>query len=200
MNIIGVVVHPPIDAGGDLNRFYDRLDKLPSPLLENMPYQTWEEFQPFFDTTQANVNIELGFCFDIPHSFISQGEKFLDVPEILKEKLFSSNGYIHISGGTRDEDIHLPLLTEGEIPFERVKTFLQSNGFCGTVTMELKPKSVDDFNKIISSYEIMLNLGGFKIEKWKLKLKKRLVLMKIKQVIKPTTDLSLLTEKEGKIL
>ncbi|MHA1542978.1 MAG: sugar phosphate isomerase/epimerase family protein [Candidatus Hodarchaeales archaeon] len=160
LNVIGVVVHPPVDAGGDLELFYDRLEKIPLPLLENMPYQSWDDFQEFFDTTRSNVNNKLGICFDIPHSYITNGNNFLDLPKEVLDHIKSKNGYIHISGGTREEDIHYPLLTEGDIPFSEVKIFLKEISFRGTITMELAPRNLQEIEKILHSYSMMLNVAN----------------------------------------
>lgn len=186
LNIIGVVVHPPIDASGSWDKFYDRLERLPFPLLENMPYQTWEEFQGFVETTQANISRKLGMCFDIPHSWITNNEQFLELPEPCLDLLRAPTGYIHISGGTQDEDIHFPLLTEGDIPIDSVKTFLDKIKFSGTVTMELRPHSIEDFDKIFQSYILMLNMSGKTLHKLEMKIKKPFIMRKVRQLAKKT--------------
>ena len=182
MNIIGVVVHPPLDAGGTTDKFYDRLDRLPFPLLENMPYQSWEEFLDFFNTTQANVNNPLGMCFDIPHSFITNGEHFLEVPEEILKHLTSPKGYIHISGGAAEEDTHYPLLTEGEMPFSEVKAFLERISFCGTVTMELYPRSFQDIDKILQSYILMLGIAKKRKDKIIVQIKRPFIMRRINKL------------------
>ncbi|PWI48581.1 hypothetical protein CEE45_05940 [Candidatus Heimdallarchaeota archaeon B3_Heim] len=182
MNIIGVVVHPPLDAGGNTEKFYDRLEKLPLPLIENMPYQSWEDFLDFYNTTQANVNNHLGMCFDIPHSFITNGDKFLEIPDEVLEHLTSSKGYIHISGGTAYEDIHYPLLTDGDIPFQEVKDFLRRISFCGTVTMELNPRSFQDIDKIIRSYILMLDVAKKKKHKLSVQIKRPFIMRKVNKL------------------
>jgi len=179
MNVIGVVVHPPDDAGGDLNLFYDRLEKIPLPLLENMPYQSWSDFQEFFDSTKSNVNNKLGMCFDIPHSFITNGDKFLDLPKEVLDHVKSKNGYIHISGGTRDEDTHYPLLTEGNMPFQEVKPFFEEISFRGTVTMELAPRSLQDIEKILRSYVMMLSIARKRKHQLMVRIKTPFIMRKI---------------------
>ncbi|MFX0150137.1 MAG: hypothetical protein ACFFAJ_05110, partial [Candidatus Hodarchaeota archaeon] len=108
LRIIGTIVHPPTDGSGSLDTFYDRVERLPFPLLENMPYQSWEEYQDFFETTRANVSNDIGMCFDIPHSYITYGEKYLDIPDAYLELLQTPRGYIHVSGSTQVEDTHFP--------------------------------------------------------------------------------------------
>ncbi|MHA2108767.1 MAG: TIM barrel protein [Candidatus Hodarchaeales archaeon] len=182
MNIIGVIVHPPLDAGGDMDKFYNRLDMLPFPLLENMPYQSWDDFLDFFDTTQANVNNHLGMCLDIPHSFITNGSKFLDIPVEVLNHLSSPKGYIHISGGTADEDTHYPLLTEGNIPFHEVEEFLKRISFSGTVIMELYPRSFQDIDKILQSYILMLSIAKKRIHKLSVQIKRPFIMRKINKM------------------
>ncbi len=184
MNIIGVVVHPPLDAGGDMGKFYDRLDLLPLPLLENMPYQTWEDFLEFFDTIKSNVNNPLGMCFDIPHSFITNGDQFLEVPKEVHNHLSSANGYIHISGGTAEEDTHYPLLTEGNMPFQEVPAFLDRIAFKGTVTMELYPRSFQDIDKILRSYIMMLGISKRRMHKLSVQIKRPFIMRRINNLAK----------------
>lgn len=182
LNIIGVVVHPPTDAGGSWETFYDRLEKLPLPLLENMPYQSWQEFEEFIETTQANVNRNVGMCFDIPHSWITHGERFLELPEFCMNFLREPTGYIHISGGTREEDTHFPLLTEGDMPMAPVEKFIKGIPFTGTVTMELGPRSLDDLDKIFQSYLLMLGIAGQRFHKLQVMVKRPFIMRKVHQL------------------
>ena len=188
LNVIGVVVHPPIDAGGNLDLFYDRLEKIPLPLLENMPYQSWNDFMEFFDTTKSNVNNKLGMCFDIPHSFIANGNKFLDLPKEVLDHIKSKNGYIHISGGIRDEDTHYPLLTEGDMPFSEVKEFFKEIAFRGTVTMELAPRSIQDIEKILRSYVMMLSVANRRKHQLMVRIKTPFIMRKISKSSKSRTS------------
>ncbi len=182
LNIIGVVVHPPSDASGSWEKFYKRIENLPLPLLENMPYQSWEEFLQFFETTQANTNNKLGFCFDIPHSYITHGKNYLELPNHLLDLLQAPTGYIHISGGTREEDTHFPLLTDGDMPVEPVKEFLKKIHFSGTVTMELRPRSLEDLNKIFRSYIYMLAMSGKNFHRFLVKILRPFVMRKVRQM------------------
>ncbi len=184
LHTIGVVVHPPTDAGGSWEIFYNRLEKIPFPLLENMPYQSWEDFQEFIENTKANVSKKIGMCFDIPHSWITNGEKFLELPEPCLEYLRASSGYIHISGGTRDEDTHYPLLTEGDMPLNPVKNFLNDISFSGTVTMELAPRSIDDLDKIFKSYMLMLKIARKNKHNFQVKIKRPFIMRKVRKLAK----------------
>ena len=165
-----------------LNNSLVEAEKLPFPLLENMPYQTWDEFKEFYDDTVANVSNHLGFCFDIPHSWITNHNRFLDLPEFCSELLTQTSGYIHISGGTKDEDTHFPSLTEGDLPIDKVKTFLKDIQFKGTVTMELAPRSLDEIDKIIHSYMIMLGFAGKRIHRTKIRIKRPFIMRKVRRL------------------
>ena len=188
LNVIGVVVHPPIDAGGDLNLFYDRLEKIPLPFLENMPYQSWDDFQEFFDTTKSNVSNKLGICFDIPHSYITNRDNFLDLPKEVLDHIKSKNGYIHISGGTRENDTHYSLLSEGDIPFSKVKEFLKDISFRGTVTMELAPRSLQEIEKILQSYAMMISVANRRMHQFMVRIKTPFIMRKISKLSKTRTS------------
>ncbi|MFX0185222.1 MAG: TIM barrel protein [Candidatus Hodarchaeota archaeon] len=182
LRIIGVIVHPPTDGSGSLDKFYDRIERLPFPLLENMPYQSWEEHLDFYETTRSNVSNELGMCFDIPHSYITHGENYLNIPDACLELLRMPTGYIHVSGGTQVEDTHFPLLTEGDMPIDPIKKFLREINFSGIITMELAPRSLEDIEKIIQSYMLMLGIAKKQRHKLKLIVKKPFIMRKVKQL------------------
>ena len=168
LNLIGVVVHPPEEIN---ELFYDRLTQIPFPLLENLPYQSWENFMKFRDEVKDNATKNFGYCFDIPHSFITNGNEFLDVPSELLTALKKDSGYIHISGSDRLQDQHYPLVTDGDLPFNEVKTFLKEINFSGTINMELVPRSLDDIPKMFKSFSIMLNISGKRYKALKVRLK-----------------------------
>ncbi|MFX0171192.1 MAG: TIM barrel protein [Candidatus Hodarchaeota archaeon] len=187
LRIIGTIVHPPTDGSGSLDIFYDRIERLPFPLLENMPYQSWEEYQDFFETTRSNVSNDLGMCFDIPHSYITHGENFLDIPDACLELLQTPRGYIHVSGSTQVEDTHFPLLTEGDMPIDPIKRFLKKINFSGVITMELAPRSLNDVEKIIQSYMLMLGIAKKQRHKVMVMIKKPFIMRRIKQLSKRVT-------------
>ncbi|MHA1973648.1 MAG: TIM barrel protein [Candidatus Hodarchaeales archaeon] len=182
LNIIGVVVHPPNDPKRNYDLFYERLNKIPCNIfLENMPEQSWEEFRSFFDETQAHVNRDMKICFDIPHSYVTNGTDYLNLPDFVLELLKQNTGYIHISGGTKSEDTHYALLTEGDMPLKPVKNFLRSI-FRGTVTMELAPRTLDDIDKVLRSYIIMLGISKHRLHQLEIMLKRPFIVRKIKQL------------------
>ncbi len=182
LNVIGVVVHPPMDAGGSIDLFYDRIEQIPLPLLENMPYQTWDEYLTFVEDTKAQVNCKLGMCFDIPHSFIQNGSEFLNLPDYCMSLLKSPEGYIHLSGGSRYEDTHFPLLTEGDLPIKQVSSFLKEIQFHGTITLELAPRNLQEIDKIFRSLSIMYNIAGKRKQNIQLRLKRPFIMRKIRSL------------------
>jgi len=182
LGIIGVIIHPPVDPKGDINLYYQRLDHLPVlPLLENMPYQSWNQFLLQFHTTQENISQSLGFCFDIPHSYITNEDQFLNLPDPLIKLLKQNSGYIHISGGNKNEDTHFPLLTEGEMPIPPIKTFLRKLPFKGTVTMELSPRNFHEIDKMLQSYSQMLGIAKKPLRKLENEIKRPFLMKKIRK-------------------
>jgi len=178
LNIIGVVVHPP----EELNElFYDRLTQIPFPLIENLPYQSWDNFLKFRDEVRENATKHFGFCFDIPHSFITNGNEFLNVPSEVLTALKKDSGYIHISGGDRLQDQHYPLITDGDLPFNKVKTFLKEINFTGTINMELVPRSLDDIPKMFKSVSIMLSVSGKRYQSLKTRIKTPFVMYNMRE-------------------
>lgn len=185
LKTVGMIVHPPTDENGSLERFYERINNFPLPIfLENMPYQSWEEYIDFFETTRSNVNSKLGMCFDIPHSYITHGHRYLELPDRCLSLVKGHNGYIHISGANRNEDTHFPLLTEGEMPIDPVKTFLKETNFSGILTMELAPKSLLEIDKVLRSYELMLGISGKRFHKFKIRIKRPFLMRRIHQLNK----------------
>ncbi|MHA2298134.1 MAG: TIM barrel protein [Candidatus Hodarchaeales archaeon] len=177
-----VVIHPPNDPQGSTDTFFTNIDAVePFILLENMPCQAWNDFIQLFTSIRERVSNKTGFCFDVPHGFITHGEEsFLELPTELLELVRSPDGYIHLSGGLRNEDTHLPLVTDGDIPFEKVEAFLKE--FSGTLTMELQPRGINDIDKIIKSYKIMLGISGKRWLSLKTAVKERVILKKVNQL------------------
>ncbi|WP_455143713.1 TIM barrel protein [Candidatus Hodarchaeum mangrovi] len=182
LEIIGVIVHPPVDPKGDLDLYYQRLDHLPVlPLLENMPHQPWNQFLLQFHTTQENISHSLGFCFDIPHSYITNEDQFLNLPDSLINLLKQNYGYIHISGGNKNKDTHFALLSEGEMPIPPIKTFLRKLPFKGTVTMELAPRNFNEIDKMLRSYSQMLGIAKKPLKKLENEIKRPFLMKKIRK-------------------
>ncbi|MHA1167377.1 MAG: TIM barrel protein [Candidatus Hodarchaeales archaeon] len=175
-----VIVHPPDDPDGSMEVFLENISLLePQVMFENMPWQKWDDFVSLFNRVK-DTRKDAGFCFDIPHSFITNGNSFLSVPEILINLLRCDTGYIHFSGGFRGEDTHLPLVTDGEIPFNEVKEFLSS--FKGTLTLELAPRSIDDLSKVFKSYKLLLAVSGSKLLRARAFLMEKIIMRKIKSI------------------
>jgi len=174
-NVVGVVVHPPSDAKGSFEYFLESLGQLePTVLLENVFGEegpgVWTEFLEFWERTRDRVGGNVGFCFDIPHSFIANGPvEYLRLPEMLRSELcHSGRGYIHLSGGRSTEDTHSPL-NQGEIPvWTEVAEFLKP--FRGTLNLELRPESQADIPLIIDSYLQAVRLSSIRKYLWRLLL------------------------------
>ena len=164
----GVIIHPPDDPNGNQEIYLARLSEILNPIyLENMPNQSWDSFQKFYHNIHTQLQRSVGFCFDVPHSFISNGRKFLDIPESLMDLLASDLGYIHLSGGTQFEDRHLPL-DQGSLPLAQFEDFIRKTRFRGTIVLELRPQNIDDINGILDSLVRMT-----KLLPWRQKLRMR---------------------------
>ncbi|MFX0051101.1 MAG: hypothetical protein ACFE8U_07380, partial [Candidatus Hermodarchaeota archaeon] len=103
------------------------------------------------------------------------------------ELLQTPRGYIHVSGSTQVEDTHFPSLTEGDMPIEPIKRFLREISFSGVITMELAPRSLNDVEKIIQSYMLMLGIAKKQSRKVVVMIKKPFIMRRIKQLSKIVT-------------
>jgi sugar phosphate isomerase/epimerase len=142
LGVRGVIIHPPDDPDGDHETYFNRLMRIKPPIhLENMPTQPWDDFLKFYHHANSKLAKNASLCFDVPHSFIANGKQFLELPERLKEELRSRQGYIHISGGDRHKDKHLPLTQGSAAMLENFDRFIQDIHFQGTLVMELRPRN-----------------------------------------------------------
>ena len=130
---------------------------------------------------KENITNSFGICFDIPHSYLSNEEKFLDIPDEVMRELKKRTGYIHLSGTDLERDQHYPLITEGGLPFDQVKSFLQDIKFSGTVNLELVPRTLDDIVKMFKSVSIMFNVAGKRSQSLLARMKIPLVLYRLKK-------------------
>lgn len=163
--IASVVIHPPERRNRDNDELLQRIDQLtPLPRLENIfppaGHNSLDDFAEFFQQVNSSTSREIGFTFDIPHAFISDGPDFLSLPTILQEKLMGEEGYLHVSDCSRTKDDHKPL-GYGDIPWSQVYSFLQNLPFSGTIVLELpspplpkKPEFIA--NGIIESYSRLI--------------------------------------------
>ena len=189
-NVCGVIVHPPIGPKKSFDLFIDAISQLePTVLLENVFGDEgpgmWSEFLDYFLNIRDHIGRNIGFCFDIPHSYIANGVKeYLRIPKTLKTELFSPRGYIHLSQGCLTKDTHWPLTREeGEIPINtEVKSFLK--GFSGTVNLELRPEQKTDIPSIIESYLFTVRMSSF----WKYYNRLLLVMLKRRSLAKKLTE------------
>ncbi len=163
LGVRGVVVHPPDDPNGDHETYFNRITAINVPIhLENMPTQSWDDFLKFYYNANSKLANSAGLCFDVPHSFIANGKQFLELPMRLIEELRSKRGYIHISGGDRYDDKHLPLTQGSASMLENFDHFIQDIHFQDTLVMELRPRNIDDLDGIFDSCVRMTNLLPWK--------------------------------------
>lgn len=85
--------------------------------------QTLQECKQILDTVPG-----LGFCWDVPHSFITgQMDAFMDSGIRID--------HVHIADSDGVSDGHMAL-GEGKVPFKRVKDFLKQKNYPGSVILE----------------------------------------------------------------
>ena len=166
-----MIVHPPEDPDPDWMRFYERLEQFDTTiLLENIKTQNFRVFAESYRRVKKRLGIQLGFCFDIVHSFLSNKD-FLNVPK----DLCSDIQYIHLNDTSSTEvDDHWPLGT-GIIPLDHVFNFLKRIRFDGVINLEIKPRSTIDAISVVDSY--LRILRKFNRRKY-LQIKTRLMYLK----------------------
>ncbi|MHA1672493.1 MAG: TIM barrel protein [Promethearchaeota archaeon] len=161
IKIRGIVIHPPADPQGDANYFLDILRRIPIHVyLENIPEQSWEDFQSWYFQTKEKVEDSQGInvCFDMPHSFINNGpQEFLNVPSAILPEI----RYIHISDLSGKEDSHWPFKTVGGVlPLPLVKRFIRKNADRYTVNMEMRPAGTKGMVNILRSFLTLVRFGS----------------------------------------
>lgn len=186
LRIRGVVFHPPDDPNGNYETYLKRLASISQPIhLENMPNQSWDDFLELYHDIGSKLGRHVGFCFDVPHSFITNGAKFLEVPDLLLKELMSNRGYIHISGGNRNEDTHLPL-AQGSLPLGQFEQFVRRIRFHGTLVMELRPRTIDDFAGIFDSFIQMTKFIPWR-QRYQMRIRiavgRRFIMRKVRQLL-----------------
>jgi sugar phosphate isomerase/epimerase len=170
LHVKWMVLHPPEDPDPDWGLFFKRVKHIgggTTILLENINIQEFKEFTEVYRKIKTQLGDQLGFCFDIAHSY-EINNQFLDIPE----ELITDLQYVHLQDtSSREVDDHLPL-GAGVIPLDQVIDFLKGIQFQGVINFEIKPKSIIDVMKIIDSYLYILK--RFKTRKY-LTTKTRLV-------------------------
>ncbi|WP_455463267.1 hypothetical protein, partial [Candidatus Hodarchaeum mangrovi] len=81
----------------------------------------------------------------------------------------------------RLQDQHYALITDGDLPFNKVKTFLKEINFSGTINLELVPRSLDDISKMFKSVSIMLSVSGKRYQSLKVRLKTPFVMYNMRE-------------------
>ncbi|HDL17981.1 MAG TPA: sugar phosphate isomerase/epimerase [Bacteroidetes bacterium] len=132
---------------------FENLKKIQAPvILEN----TFENAHFNFDTFLVKAEEKLGnhltgICFDGPHAYISRGDLFP-----MLEKHFNKIRLVHLSDCTREKDLHIPFMGEGDLPIEKILHFLKDHAYSGIINLELRPKSLTDLKPIFNSYLLIL--------------------------------------------
>lgn len=168
-----MVLHPPEDPDPDWDLFFKRVKHIGGEaiiLLENINSQKFIEFIEIYRKIKEQLGDQLGFCFDVAHSYMIN-DQFLDIPE----ELIIDLQYIHLQDtSSRNTDDHIPL-GAGVIPLDQVIDFLKRMQFHGIINFEIKPKAMIDVMRIIDSYLYILK--RFQVRKY-LQTKTRLVFIK----------------------
>ena len=102
--------------------------------LENLS-ETAEDFEPVMDEVPG-----LGLTLDVGHANLGASE---NRSSAIIEKFGKLIRHIHLhdnrGGQSKDDDLHLPI-GDGTVDFRAIMTSLMSAGYCGTLTLEVKPE------------------------------------------------------------
>jgi sugar phosphate isomerase/epimerase len=102
--------------------------------LENLS-ETAEDFEPVMNEVP-----NLGLTLDVGHANLNGSE---NKSIALIEKFGKLIRHIHLhdnrGGQSKDDDLHLPI-GDGTVDFRAIMTSLMSAGYCGTLTLEVKPE------------------------------------------------------------
>lgn len=165
LRIQHVVSHPPEPAllsdpqRSSINFLYDNLAKLNVPVyLENVPGMVPDEFLSLYWSSHKALGPQLaGMCFDAPHFFVT-GHNPIETFTSFADHV----GCIHLSDCLHDKDVHLPFNSGGELPVNEFLQTLEAHRFNGYVTLEIKPKSLQDIDAYIESYVTTLRHVNYK--------------------------------------
>lgn len=174
LNIGYCVAHPPepdaidSDIKTSEHLLLENLDRLEPPLvLENVPTWRKQRFDEFCQKAKQALGDKLkGLCFDAAHCYLS-GE---DIESRFKE-LYPQVTCIHLSDCGPTEDLHLPFDSGGILPISEFLSMLQQMKYQDTITLELKPHSLDDLQQVLKSYlKVLKHLDKWKYWKTKARL------------------------------
>ncbi|MBN1478683.1 sugar phosphate isomerase/epimerase [candidate division KSB1 bacterium] len=160
-----VVCHPPEpDKQSEKLRFsleflFENLQKLNIPVhLENVPALHPDEFLKIYWQAEQSLNTKLaGMCFDAPHYFVD-GHDPVELFKTFRDITTS----VHLSDCHEAEDVHLPFNCGGSLPVNEFLSTLRESGFCGFITLEIKPHSLKELDAYIDSYMTTLQHMNYK--------------------------------------
>ena len=148
------ISHPPEGENAPLDDtlveyMFENLKRLEIPIyLENVPHMRVEVFQRIYQTGQRIMGEKLaGLCWDAPHYHVT-GYDAITQFERDREKI----GCIHLSDCYPDDDVHLPFDAGGSLYIDDILDMLHENKFKGFITLEIKPKSIEELDAFIHSY------------------------------------------------
>lgn len=140
LNMIYTLAHPPESEGSTFDILIESLQQIETPIiLENIPWQEDEIFIEFYFKAKDLLGKQLaGHAIDAPHRFLTNQEKWLEVPKELRDEIV----YVHLQDTTTKDDDHLPI-GQGELPYKEFISFLKSINYKGVINQEIRPRGLD---------------------------------------------------------
>lgn len=117
------------------------IDKDMFLLIENMPKKEFLYHSPLTmkKIVDSFKNKQVGVTYDIGHAKVTNSEKFLDFPKILKHRIKEC----HFSDYIKGNGDHHPL-GSGEFDFKKIIKELKKINFDGLIVMEILPKEIGE--------------------------------------------------------
>ncbi|MBN2000781.1 sugar phosphate isomerase/epimerase [candidate division KSB1 bacterium] len=152
LNVQHIVAHPPEcrdkkndPAGMDL--WLENISKLPVPIyIENVHHVPMDTFFEVYQTAKTMLGSKIaGICFDVAHAYLD-GMDPIEQFRSLKQEI----NCIHLSDCSHHIDKHLPFGCGGVLPIQ--KFLFELSDFHGSITLEIKPRSLYDIPALINSY------------------------------------------------
>lgn len=171
LNMLYTLAHPPESDEETFELLIESLQQIETPIiLENIPWLEDKDFIEFYFKAKDVLGKQLaGHAIDGPHRFLTNQEKWLDVPQKLKDEIV----YVHLQDTTTKDDDHLPI-GQGVLPYRKFIQFLKSINYKGIINQEIKPKGLD----IDAIMDSCLNIAkAISLRKY-LRLKSRYVFVK----------------------
>lgn len=140
LNMLYTLAHPPESKESTYDLYIESLQQIETKIiLENIPWQEDEIFIEFYFKTKDILGKQLaGHAIDAPHRFLTNQEKWLEVPKKLKDEIV----YVHLQDTTTNNDDHLPI-GQGELPYNEFINFLKTIDYKGVINQEIRPKGLD---------------------------------------------------------